>query len=425
MTGLLAGTGAWMYQKLNANIAAVDITDKLGGNRPAQTGKALNIALIGSDSRSGSGSKYGGQKLKSANSDSLVVLHVSADRSWATAVSIPRDSWVEIPSCTRGDGSASASHPNKINAAFSIGHSRGGGVGGGAACTIKTVENATGLRVDHFVGVGFTGFKDMVNALGGVDICLDKAIRDRKAELNLPAGCQTVKDEDALAFVRARYSLGDGSDIGRIGRQQEFMAAMGAKAKSKLHDVPAMYKFLDAFTKSLTVDKSLGSLKELYELASSMRKIPTDKLTFVTVPNAPRELTVPTDKANVLWKRAEADALFGALSADSPVTDEGKPVGGGTGTASTASAVGVRVLNGTQTQGMAAAAASRVKALGHRVSEVGNASSPATRSTLVYPAGKEKEAASIGDALGVSERTPSSSGTEIVLTLGPDYHRNA
>ncbi|GEC10244.1 transcriptional regulator [Streptomyces spinoverrucosus] len=325
MVGLLvvaavtgAGSAVWAYYKLNGNLTTADISGLVGDDRPpAVSTKALNIALIGSDSRKGLDGQYG-TGLTSAQSDTLMVLHLSADRKRATVVSVPRDSWVEIPSCDLGDGERSKPHSFKINEAFALG-SADGGVAGGAACTIRTLEHNTGLRIDHFVEVNFAGFKDMVNALGGVKMCLEEPVKDTKAHLDLPAGCQTIKDEDALAYVRARYSLGDGSDIGRIGRQQEFLQALADKARSKLFDPAALYAFLDAATKSLTTDTQLGSLSKLTDLAKDLKSVPRDQLTFVTVPNVPRSTVEPSDQANVIWKKPQAQKLFTALARDEPV----------------------------------------------------------------------------------------------------------
>ncbi|MCL7021336.1 LCP family protein, partial [Vibrio vulnificus] len=166
-------------------------------------------------------------------SDTLMILHIAENREWATVVSIPRDSWVEIPACDMGDGVMSDPHHAKINESYALGGINGD-AGGAAACTIRTLEQNTGLRIENFVSLDFLGFKDMVDALGGVDMCLDEPIDDVKAHVTLDAGCQTLNGEDALGFVRVRYSVGDGSDIGRIERQQEFMNALAEKAQSKL-----------------------------------------------------------------------------------------------------------------------------------------------------------------------------------------------
>lgn len=279
-------------------------------------------------------------------------------------MSLPRDSWVQIPACDRGDGTKSAPHHFKINEAFAI--------GGAAVCTIKTIEQNTGLRIDNFVSLDFQGFKGMVNALGGIEVCPKQPIHDTKAHLDLEAGCQTVKGENALGYVRTRYSVGDGSGIGRIGRQQEFMSALAEKAQAKLTSPKALYGFLDSATKSLTTDESLDGIKPLYDLASNIQGIPSDRLTFLTVPNYPRELDVPTDKANIAWQYPQAQNLFTALTKDQEVDKAeltaGKPV--------PTSSVKVQVLNGTGTSGQAATVAEQLRAAGYTVTTTGNAAEP-------------------------------------------------
>lgn len=154
----VAGVGAWIYQDLDSNINAADLDDKLGEDRPVNLSPgSKNILVVGSDSRDGANAKYG-KDLTTMQSDTLMVMHVPANRKWATVVSFPRDSWVQISACDKGDGVTSARHHAKINEAFAIGGA-GGEVAEAAACTIKTVEANTGLRIDHFMSVDFQGFK--------------------------------------------------------------------------------------------------------------------------------------------------------------------------------------------------------------------------------------------------------------------------
>ncbi|MFJ2116615.1 LCP family protein, partial [Streptomyces sp. NPDC087850] len=206
-----AASGGWFYNRLGGNIKAVD--GALGDNRPGGGGE--NILVIGSDSRQGLGDRYG-RGLTSMQSDTLMLLHLGGSGKWATVVSFPRDSWVRIPACGQGAGAVSVPQESKINAAFAIGGS-GGDTASAAACAIRTVELNTGVGIDHFMIVDFRGFAGMVDALGGVEVCSERPIHDTRAGLDLPAGCRTVGSEQALGYVRARYSLGDGSDIGRIG----------------------------------------------------------------------------------------------------------------------------------------------------------------------------------------------------------------
>lgn len=343
------GAGAWIYNDLDGNIHGAHLDGKLGDDRPENLSPgSRNILVVGSDSRSGANARYGGMEGGTMHSDTLMVLHIPANRKWAAVVSLPRDSWVRIPTCDKGDGTTSEVHHFKINEAFSLGGT-GGEVADAAACTIKTIEANTGLRIDNFMSVEFQGFKGMVNALDGVEVCPEQAIHDKKAHLDLEAGCQTIRDEKALGYVRARYSVGDGSDTGRIGRQQEFMSALAEKAKSKITDPVALYKLLQSLTKSLTTDDELAGAKALTGLASELKGIPENRLTFLTVPSYPREADVPTDKANVVWQYPQAATVFTALAKDREIdkknleADAKDPL--------YASSVHVRVLNGSDTGG--------------------------------------------------------------------------
>lgn len=415
----VAGAGAWVYKGLDDNIQGADVDDKLGGDRPVNLSPgSKNILVVGSDSRDGDNAKYG-KGLTTMQSDTLMVVHVPADRKWATVVSLPRDSWVGIPACDKGDGTTSAPHHAKINEAFAIGGASGE-VAGAAACTIKTVEAGTGLRIDHFVSVDFQGFKGMVNALDGIEVCPEQAIHDEKAHLDLEAGCQTVRDEAALGYVRARYSIGDGSDTGRIGRQQEFMQALVEKAQSKLTSPSALYGFLESATESLTTDEDLAGIKPLYGLASELKGIPADRLTFLTVPNYPREADVPTDKANVVWQYPQAADLFTALAKDQEV--DKKRLRADARTPVYASSVRVQVLNGTGVSGRAAAVAEKLREAGFTVVGTGNAPATTRTTTVGHPPGLDEQAEVLVSRLpGVraGQDTGAAAGT-VTLVVGTD-----
>ncbi len=321
---VVGGVVAVLYHRLNAGIHSANIDSRLGADRPVDLSPgAQNIVVLGSDSRQGLGAQYG-TGLDTAQSDTLMLVHIPADRKSVSVISIPRDSWVSIPSCQEGDGSLTAPHHAKINEAFALGSVKGDKATA-AACTVRTLEQDTGVRIDHFIVVDFGGFKRMVNALGGVEVCLSQPVDDPKAHLRLPAGRSVVRDEQALAFVRERYALGDGSDLGRISRQQQFMSALTKKARSQLFNPPAMYEFLRAVTSSLTTDAALGSLDKLVGLGESIRSIPSSKINFITLPNYPRSQEVSSDTANVLWKQPEANAIFAALRADTPLPGDDGP----------------------------------------------------------------------------------------------------
>ncbi|MFJ9620682.1 LCP family protein [Streptomyces sp. NPDC101181] len=416
----VAGAGAWIYGELNGNIHAADVDGRIGGDRPTNLSPgSRNVLVVGSDSRAGGNAGYG-KGLETMQSDTLMVLHVAADREWATVVSLPRDSWVPIPACERGDGSVSAPHRFKINESFAIGGSSGD-VATAAACTIKTVERNTGLRIDHFVSVDFQGFKGMVNALDGIEVCPETAIRDKKARLDLEAGCQTVKDEDALGYVRTRYSVGDGSDLGRIGRQQEFLEALAAKAQQTLTSPADLYGFLDSATSSLTTDRALAGIKPLAALAAEVKGIPADRLTFLTVPNYAREADVPSDRANVVWQYPQAADLFDALARDRETDKE--DLAAASANPVHARSVTVRVLNGTGTAGRAAEVAEELRALGYTVTGTGNAPAPAERTAVRHPAGLEEHARVLTSRLdGVAaEPAASEGGRTLTLVVGADY----
>jgi LCP family protein required for cell wall assembly len=269
------GLGA-LYKHLDNNIKTVDVSSAAGTNAPVKVSEgALNILLIGSDSRAGTNAEYGTDS--GARSDTTMLLHVSKDRKTATVASIPRDSMVQIPSCDLGNGKTSAATLGMFNSAFAT---------GGAACTVKTVQSISGIAIDHVMVVDFTGFKDIVDAIGGVQVTLDKAVNDPASHLDLPAGTSTITGEQALAYVRARETLGDGSDIGRMSRQQEFMKSVLDKMTSDgvLNDPAKLVKVLDAATKSLTTDPALGSLSALTSLADDLKTVPKSGVTYLTVP---------------------------------------------------------------------------------------------------------------------------------------------
>jgi LCP family protein required for cell wall assembly len=315
----VAGTSYQMLRHFNANLRQDDIRGLLGAQPVDLHPQAENIMIIGSDSRQGLSKAYG-SGLVTDQSDTLMIIHIPADRKWAEVMSIPRDSWVSIPACEMGGGQLSAPTQFKINEAFAIGNLNGNHTALGIACTIKTLEQDTGIFIDHFVSVNFTGFKDMVAALGGVYECNPTAINDPNSHLQLSAGKHLLTPTQALGYVRARYSLGDGSDLERIGRQQVFMSSLIGRVKSQLLNPLAIYRFLDAATRSLTIDSQLGGIKGLYDLGESLRGLPSSKIAFFTIPNFPRGEVVPGDTANVLWTQPEANKIFASFRDDVPAS---------------------------------------------------------------------------------------------------------
>ncbi|WP_369169827.1 LCP family protein [Streptomyces sp. R28] len=311
---IAAGGAGWaVYAKLDSNItpdkAAAAELARYEKERPTSLVRdARNILLIGSDSRAGEGNRRYGRDSGTERSDTAILLHLSAGRRSATAVSIPRDLMVDVPGCRRPDGRRSEPMFAMFNYAFQV---------GGSACTVRTVERLTDIRVDHHVVVDFHGFKEMVDALDGVELCLTRPINDKAAKLRLPAGKVALNGEQALGYVRARKSLGDGSDTDRMKRQQRFLAALVQKVQSNdvLLNPVRLYPVLDAATSSLTTDPALASLRGLYELVRGVRDIPTERVQFLTVP---RESYIYNANRDQLVE-PEAERLFERLRVDAPV----------------------------------------------------------------------------------------------------------
>ncbi|MFF3845521.1 LCP family protein [Streptomyces sp. NPDC002328] len=323
-----AGVVGWVvYTLLDGNItpdeAAAAELARYESERPTSLVRdARNILLIGSDSRSGDGNDAYGRDSGTERSDTTILLHLAAGRRSATAVSIPRDLMVDVPDCRRRNGTRTEPVFAMFNQAFQT---------GGSACTIRTVEKLTGIRIDHHVVVDFSGFKEMVEAIDGVQVCLKEPIHDKAARLWLPAGRVTLDGEQALGYVRARKSLGDGSDTDRMERQQRFLGALVNKVRSNdvLLNPAKLYPVLDAATSSLTTDPDLASLRGLYALVRGLRDIPTERVQFLTVP---RESYANNANRDQLVE-PEAEKLFERLRRDAPVSIAQKAAGKAVGKA--------------------------------------------------------------------------------------------
>lgn len=371
-------TGYKFYRDIEGNIKREDVEGMLSANRPPETG-ALNVLVVGSDSRDGAGNKKYGQHLQGQGerTDTIILLHISPNRDKATLISFPRDSMVQAPQCQNPRTKAIIPPGlRQINATFND---------GGIVCTWDTIEALTQIHINHFVKVDFSGFKGIVDALGGIEICLPKDVVDKKAKLDLTKGKHTVQGETALAYVRARYQLGDGSDISRIKRQQVFLTQVMKKATSSdlLTDLGKLTSFLQAATSSVTMDRNLTTAR-LLEIAQSAKSLTAKGLKSVTVPWRP----YAPDPGRVEWAQPQADQLFAAIRSDIEVqpTATPKPSGTGTGTGKETEApakpaikpaqVRVQVLNGTNTSGRAVEVAEALTAQGFTVVEVGNAQLP-------------------------------------------------
>lgn len=281
------------------------------GERPAGT-PGQTWLLVGSDSREelspGQRQKFNTGKAAGGRTDTIMVLHVSRFGGRTTLVSLPRDSLVDIPAYEREGEEDVPAQEGKLNTAFAL---------GGPPLLARTVEQETGLRMDHYMNVGFAGFAGVVNAVGGVRLCLEQPINDPKAGANLDAGCQRLNGEEALAYVRSRsFARGD---LARVQHQRKFLRALTDEVASPgtLLNPFAMAGLTRSGLDALAVDKESGPLDLLW-LTWQLRGLTGGDGVTMSVPVA-RTGSVSGVGSVVLWERQQALALFEALQQDKPV----------------------------------------------------------------------------------------------------------
>jgi LCP family protein required for cell wall assembly len=393
--------GTLAYVKLNGNITRVDVS-KLLGQRPKNSAtadkltnlKPMNILVIGSDTRDLGTSSYG--TTAGARSDTTLIVHLAADRRSAVVVSVPRDSMTRAPQNCKDPKSSVADGPIRMwNANYSL---------GGPACLIRTIEGTTGIFIDHFMVVNFVGFQAMVDALGSVEVCMPEAVNDPMSHLKLPAGRSRVTGTEALAFVRVRHNIGnDASDLGRIKRQQAFLSSMVQEATSTnlLLRPDKLFRFLDAATKSLTTDPSLGNLNALREVAQSVIGLKSSQIRFVTVPVE----DYPPDHNRVQWTSA-ADAWWKSIREDAPLPGTKRPPGS-TPTPTkttppvltvTPDQITVHVSNDSQVPGLARQAADDLKLQGFKIDGVSSGNNVKRGVTVTYSAANQDKALTVAAA---------------------------
>ncbi|WP_062213065.1 LCP family protein [Demequina oxidasica] len=324
-----AGTNFYLLQSslTTKDVASLynpnpDATGDPAADGPPLDGSAgndVNILLMGSDTREGEENEEIGGDVAGMRSDTVIVMHISADRERIDFMSIPRDSRVAVSDCTMFDGTIKRGWTGKFNIAFANG-GENGDPAEAAACTMQTVTDLTGIKLDHYAVVDFAGFEQMIDAIDGVPMCIPNDIDSKKAKLSLEAGPQVLDGKTALAFARARTGEGlpGGTDLGRIDRQQELLMNVLRKAlgTNMLTDVGGMTQFVKAGAQALTMDPDLGNVKYILGLAYSLRGIDTANITFATVPWA-----YPGDNnGDVVWT-PDADIMFAQIVADEPITD--------------------------------------------------------------------------------------------------------
>lgn len=307
--------GVWLYSSTSAAITrADDVLQPEPPDAAHRSGEGENYLVIGSDSRAGANSSYG--EVAGARSDTTILAHVSADRSQITLVSLPRDAWVEVPECPDGRGGATEAYRGMLNSAYAR---------GGAACAVRTVQHLTGLRIDHYVEFDFAGFGAVVDALGGVDVEAPggKAVYDPDSGLRMHAGINHLDGKSALAYVRARHNLGDGSDLGRIERQQKFMAALAgsASAGGRLLNPRTTSELLHAVAGHTTLDRDtqLTNLLVLAQAVNSGTARAVFRTAPIAVPDYDPEHGNLHGGGRVLLDEMQGEALYHALAADEPI----------------------------------------------------------------------------------------------------------
>ncbi|MFD9006574.1 LCP family protein [Streptomyces sp. NPDC059582] len=434
-----AGAGCLYYRQLNSNIKKDTLNLGDEKERPAKA-KAdvvgqtpLNILLIGSDARD----TKENQKLGAARStfdgvplaDVQMLLHVSADRSNMSVVSMPRDTLLQIPKCTDpDDGKSYQATVLPTPANESLGR-------GGPGCTVATWEKLTGIRIDHFMQIDFSGMVSMADAIGGVPVCVDANIlsRDRQGHgsgLKLARGTHPIKGKQALQWLRTRYGFGDGSDLMRARAQHMYMNSMVRRLRENATLTnPGKLRFLaETATKALTVDDGLGTVKKLYDLAVELRKVPTQGITMTTMPNQYAGVRVkPTQDAFTLFRLVREDisltgknrkrATAETMASDDPAADDDQ--------------ISVLVRNGTRTNTLApvdgrASAVTRLLAgEGFTKATADTSGAVAQDTTTVrYPnAGLEGDAQQVAKSIGIppSSVTKSTDVSGVTLVVGADW----
>ncbi|MFD9093024.1 LCP family protein [Streptomyces collinus] len=434
---IAVGTAGYLYLKhLEGNVTTTDVGSaaKDGFSKD----DAFNILIIGTDKRTGKGNVGYGDPNSLGHADTNILLHVSKDRTNATALSIPRDLIVNVPDCPtkQADGSEKVI-PGTQNDRFNISL---GQRGRDAGCTMRTVGELTGIMPDHFMMVDFNAVKTLTTAVGGVNVCLAHAVNDKDSHLKLPAGPSKVEGEQALAFVRTRHSWGNEGDLDRIKVQQQFMGSLMRKMSSSdtLTSPTKLLDLAEAATKALTVDKGIGSVSTLKDVALELKKVPPKNISFVTVP----VLDNPADgryHKTVIVNQTAAPPVFDAIKNDVSFTEVKKEKKAAKdaaaarlkGSRSAPSEVRVRVLNGGAQAGSAQDTLQwlQTKEGVLKSENGGNAPASLSRTTLEYAPDQAAQARELAHLMGLpgTALKPGKSVTNaqglptMTLTLGKDF----
>ncbi|WP_308346791.1 LCP family protein [Streptomyces sp. ISL-66] len=395
-------------------------------NRP-QAGHGVNFLLVGTDGREKITKdekreyRLGGAPCHCT--DTVMLVHLSADRSRASVVSLPRDSYVELPAhLDEADGEQHGSHPVKLNAAYAE---------GGPNLTVRTVENMTRVKIDHYLEVDFTSFMKTVDAMGGVDICTAKTMHDPNTGLDLLPGTHRLSGGQALQYVRSRHVDG-GSDLGRMQRQQRFIAALIRQAtQGGVLLNPVKFKEVSStLLGSVRADKGFGS-EQMLALGQAMRDFTPSSSEFASVPVGNPSFPVKGIGSTVKWDEAKAAKLFEALREDRPLAPApvpGRPVRKQPAVPVDVapSQVRVQVENGTRIDGLGTRVDSALRATGFDTTGApGTGASRQVKRTLItYDPRWDRSARTVSTALPGSEmRAVPGQGRTVVVIAGADYRK--
>jgi LCP family protein required for cell wall assembly len=326
VTGLVLATlgGGYVYVTTQLAAAGIDVFSTDGATFDIPTAEEINgpisVLVIGSDTREGQGStEYG--PVGSSLADVIILFHISADRKNAVALSFPRDLMVSVPSCPDPDGGEPSSPKEfvQINSTLQI---------GGPACTLLAVQQLTGVTIPYLAMIDFKGVIAMSEAVGGVDVCVAQPISDPKTNLYLDAGEHTLEGADALAFLRTRYGVGDGSDLSRISNQQVFLTSLARKLKDEgaLTNPFSMFRIGTAALENMTLSNSLTDLGVIFGMAREANDVDLDKITFLKLPVYDLEGEY-AGRVAVVPERAQL--LFDKIANDEPLIIEKANVGSG------------------------------------------------------------------------------------------------
>ena len=403
---VLLGTGGYAFYNYQRFVSGVTTVDVIGETADDYDGPAQNILLVGDDHRPDGATAEDLAKLGTEDdgggvaTDTMMVMHIPADGSSATLISFPRDSWVDVP----GFGK------NKLNAAFSLGGGASGDNVGGAKLLIETIQNLSGLTIDHYVRVSLLGFYNIAEALGPIDVCLNNAVNDPYSTLNLPAGISTLNAQQALSFVRQRHGLPNG-DLDRQVRQQYFLSMEARKILSAgtLLNPGKLGNVLDAMSGAIETDSGLNFL----ELASQVRNLNADNIHSATIPILGTP-TISVGNSRISVVEVDTDAIPAFI--DDLI---GEPSAYETAVAAAVTDVSVSVVNSGGTAGAAAAATDVLAGLGFVTDEAASGTLQAA-TTIEYPAGQEAAAKAVAAYLPGAAAVESADVTGVTVVLGSD-----